>query len=292
MSARRHGVIVNGVQRTRTYHYYWCRNCQRTIRTTTSNPVEILCPHCLGQIRYELDVSRPRPFLVDTRPEPSPRSRLLDQQQHNPGSERGTHQAWVLLQFIGRDEVPPRPIPPSENILPMQGNHPRRNFPLDDDDDHHHHFIQELTTQNDRPGPPPAPESTIDSLPIVELSSDHLKNDSHCPVCKDEFEVGVRVKELPCKHYYHSDCIVPWLQLHNTCPVCRHEVPGLSTSNNFQRHFREERNRMNSEEWRWVDLFTLRPFNLVLNWAQFCVDFLDERINASHGDSSWWHINL
>ncbi|KAL0365072.1 UNVERIFIED_CONTAM: putative E3 ubiquitin-protein ligase RHC1A [Sesamum angustifolium] len=68
-------------------------------------------------------------------------------------------------------------------------------------------FIQELT-QNDRPGPPPAPESTIEGLPVVELSSEYLKHDSCCPVCKDEFEVGARARELPCKHLYHSECII------------------------------------------------------------------------------------
>ncbi|KAK4438276.1 putative E3 ubiquitin-protein ligase RHC1A [Sesamum alatum] len=288
-TTRRSGVIVNGVLRSRTYHYYWCRRCQRSIRTTTTNPAEVLCPRCLGQIRHELDVSRAGP-LLESRLEPSPGARVLDalaqmldpptRQQHNnvPNHENqnGNHRASILLQFIGLDQ-PSEPTAPSESMQP--------NYSPDQGMTE---LIQELT-QNDRPGPPPAPESAIERLPMVELSPEHLRNDSCCPVCKDEFEVGAQAKELPCKHLYHSECIVPWLHLHNTCPVCRHEVRGYDdnfhhNNNNFQDSYRTQEDNRDPENWSWMDLFSLRPFSLVASWAQLCLDFLDDRINnVPHG---------
>eukprot|EP01083_Nonionella_stella_P071617 192499_1 len=95
-----------------------------------------------------------------------------------------------------------------------------------------------------RHGPPPAAKSSVDQLPEVEIQASLTSSD--CAVCKESFSVGEKVKEMPCEHLYHADCILPWLQRHNTCPVCRYELP---TDNQFyeaRRQLREQQQRDNN----------------------------------------------
>ncbi|GAB2215331.1 hypothetical protein Droror1_Dr00019714 [Drosera rotundifolia] len=88
-------------------------------------------------------------------------------------------------------------------------------------------LIQQLA-ENDpnRYGTPPASKKEVEGLPSVKVTEELAKSDSsQCAVCLNEFELGSEVKQMPCKHVFHGECILPWLELHNSCPVCRHELP-------------------------------------------------------------------
>lgn len=74
-----------------------------------------------------------------------------------------------------------------------------------------------------RARPLPASRAAVDGLPEATLSEEEASRG--CAVCKDSFEQGQRVVWLPCKHYFHGDCIRPWLAIRNTCPVCRYQLP-------------------------------------------------------------------
>uniref|UniRef100_A0A5B7C2F0 RING-type E3 ubiquitin transferase n=1 Tax=Davidia involucrata TaxID=16924 RepID=A0A5B7C2F0_DAVIN len=81
-----------------------------------------------------------------------------------------------------------------------------------------------------RPEQPPASKAAVESMPTIEIVAGHINTESHCAVCKEAFVLGTEAREMPCKHIYHSDCILPWLSLRNSCPVCRHELPSDATN--------------------------------------------------------------
>ncbi|KAJ2781710.1 hypothetical protein H4R18_002715 [Coemansia javaensis] len=70
-------------------------------------------------------------------------------------------------------------------------------------------------------GPPPASAEFIRTLPV--LPAEQCRG-LGCAICNEAAPAGPGTR-LPCCHHFHRDCIRPWLELHNTCPMCRAEVP-------------------------------------------------------------------
>ncbi|MBA0698248.1 hypothetical protein Goari_021747 [Gossypium aridum] len=140
-------------------------------------------------------------------------------------------------------------------------------------------------------GAPPATASAIGALPMVKISESHVTNTMHCPICKDEFEIGGEARELPCKHLYHSDCIVPWLNIHNTCPVCRYEIdnesgnaPGDYEMNEIDRGevglgVEDLANGLTCLRTR---LLSSRPLRVFSHWTRGYLDSLNSMINGNN----------
>lgn len=89
------------------------------------------------------------------------------------------------------------------------------------------------TAQMHEPAFTPAAKEAVEKLPIIVVEEKHCKKkeDSEeleppsCPVCIDEISVGNEAMFMPCGHTFHPDCLRPWLEKHNTCPICRKELP-------------------------------------------------------------------
>ncbi|XP_054623002.1 E3 ubiquitin-protein ligase RNF126-like isoform X2 [Dunckerocampus dactyliophorus] len=73
-------------------------------------------------------------------------------------------------------------------------------------------IVTQLLNQFENTGPPPADTERIKSLPTISVTEEHVGAGLECPVCKEDYSVGERVRQLPCNHLFHNDCIVPWLE--------------------------------------------------------------------------------
>jgi len=87
-----------------------------------------------------------------------------------------------------------------------------------------------LANDPNKYGNPPTSKNAIEQLERIEVSDEDLlllkrNNSIDCSVCKDDFVLKTALIKLPCNHYFHEDCLNPWLLQRNSCPTCRFELP-------------------------------------------------------------------
>eukprot|EP00597_Dinobryon_sp_UTEXLB2267_P002796 CAMPEP_0170076266 /NCGR_PEP_ID=MMETSP0019_2-20121128/13264_1 /TAXON_ID=98059 /ORGANISM="Dinobryon sp., Strain UTEXLB2267" /LENGTH=243 /DNA_ID=CAMNT_0010287785 /DNA_START=276 /DNA_END=1007 /DNA_ORIENTATION=+ len=63
-----------------------------------------------------------------------------------------------------------------------------------------------------------------------------------CSICQEAFQDVCEILKLPCRHLYHSGCVIEWLQKNNTCPLCRLELPKEETPPQQQQRRRRDPN--------------------------------------------------
>ncbi|KAK9472245.1 uncharacterized protein V1510DRAFT_417721 [Dipodascopsis tothii] len=70
----------------------------------------------------------------------------------------------------------------------------------------------------------PAAADDISALPVVKITPEMIEGWPDCAICKDAYEVGDEVNRLPCDHFFHAACIKHWLEISDSCPICRKSI--------------------------------------------------------------------
>lgn len=229
---------------------YWCYRCSQFVRVRSHDSVT--CPNCEGGFIEEIE-GPPQPIINDAgrRRIPSSASAMYrmgsrfdsdqnsgsglrrsrrnggDRSPFNPvivlrrppegggGGDDGGERSGYELYYDDGGGSGLMPLPPSIS-----------EFLLGSGIDRLLTYLQQVEISGiGRLEQPPASKAAIESMPTVEIGKDHVEAELHCAVCKELFEHGCGAREMPCKHLYHQDCILPWLSMRNSCPLCRHEMP-------------------------------------------------------------------
>lgn len=232
---------------------YWCYRCNRSVRV--SNPDSISCPDCDGGFVEEIGTP-PRSALSDSRRRRFPAAAMY-MVGNGRNSDQGSSPGLRRSRRNGGDRSPFNPVivlrGPSDGgvseaaaagggfelyyddgagsgLRPLPAS--MSEFLLGSGFDRLLDQLSQIEVNGiGRVDHPPASKAAIESLPTIEIIESHITTESCCAVCKEPFELGIEAREMPCKHIYHSDCILPWLSLRNSCPVCRHELPSDNNRN-------------------------------------------------------------
>jgi hypothetical protein len=97
-------------------------------------------------------------------------------------------------------------------------------------------LLDSAATSNPNSGPPPASQTAIAELDEHKCDDDFIRRlkargaTADCVICSESFQREQYAKRMPCKHWFHTDCLHEWLLRHNTCPLCRAELPTLDAA--------------------------------------------------------------
>ncbi|XP_024521808.1 E3 ubiquitin-protein ligase RING1-like [Selaginella moellendorffii] len=225
---------------------HFCHGCNLSVRAVTTD--DVICPFCQGGFVEEISSDEEIPVAASTNSAPgsaAPPPPPPPPPPPGPGSTAPEYPPRVIPQRhmfiqtltalmqgggVGNVEFVVDHVG-NQGFVADNGANPgsRRTFGNFGDyffGADYDHLLQQLA-ENDlnRYGTPPASKTAVEGMPTMKITDEHLAQDSApCAVCKDEFELGTEVREMPCKHLYHPDCILPWLKQHNSCPVCRFEL--------------------------------------------------------------------
>jgi len=64
----------------------------------------------------------------------------------------------------------------------------------------------------------------LDAMIKTKYNEEDFATSKECAICFCEYGPDDDVSPLPCKHYFHSECINNWIKENPTCPMCREPI--------------------------------------------------------------------
>lgn len=64
----------------------------------------------------------------------------------------------------------------------------------------------------------------LDGMIKKKYNEEDFAQSKECAICFCEYGPDDDVSPLPCKHYFHSECINNWIKENPTCPMCREPI--------------------------------------------------------------------
>ncbi|XP_031618558.1 E3 ubiquitin-protein ligase RNF181-like [Contarinia nasturtii] len=104
--------------------------------------------------------------------------------------------------------------------------------------------LEERKVQINRTGAEKSPEKCVICLKLDATEPDDDEENITNQIDKDACNEKI-FKVMPCGHAFHSECLLPWLEKTNSCPMCRYE---LKTDDANYERLRAERQRAQQRE--------------------------------------------
>ncbi len=215
---------------------YFCYTCNAPFNTMVhpDHPEAVRCSQCGGEFieMIERRQSQPEGFErvepAQTQSRAAPQSQPQQQPEAQPSRGRVPVEMVITELDLNGTRIyhySVRPVlaqPEEEQTFSFGG----RGTSLFD-------LFSLLSSQQNsgHAGAPPASKEAVKRLPVFKVEARHCRKNGDklepptCAVCCNDLAIGQTAQQLPCGHMFHPECTKPWLEEHNTCPVCRHELP-------------------------------------------------------------------
>ncbi|GAA0176471.1 ubiquitin-protein ligase [Lithospermum erythrorhizon] len=216
---------------------FWCYQCNRHI-SISINTTSMTCPHCITtptSRRRSLGFRRNRRSNTGENSPFNPVILLRSPQQNTGDDVSGGERLYRLYYHDGAG-TGLRRLPQTMSELLLGAGFNR--------------LLDQLSQlESNRSEKAPASKTAIESMPTVEIEACHVSAELDCPVCYEGFVIGDEAREMPCQHLYHSHCILPWLSIRNSCPICRHELNSETQIEPDSEHNQVNNNNNNNNDW-------------------------------------------